>query len=99
MISKKVNKKTAALSVLIALTIIFFLTFYIWHQAESVRLGYRASDLEVRIEELKTEVEELESQKASLLSLVRVEQMARQELMMVDPKEEQVIYDDRIQDQ
>lgn len=97
MISKKVSKKNLALTIFLALIIIFFLTFYIWHQAESVRLGYKASDLKNRIEQLKAEVEQLESQKASLLSLDRVEQMARQELGMIDPKKEQVIYDDRLQ--
>ncbi|MGD2294468.1 MAG: cell division protein FtsL [Candidatus Aminicenantes bacterium] len=96
MIRKKVDKKKLALSVSVALVIIFFLTFYIWHQSESVRLGYRTRDLQVKIERLEREIEKLETQKASLLSLVRVEQMARQELMMVTPKEEQVIYDDSV---
>ena len=86
-----------ALAVFISLTIIFFLTFYIWHHAESIRLGYNAGDLLDRIEALKLEVEELESQKASLLSLWRVEQVARQELMMVSPENKQVVYDDRIE--
>jgi cell division protein FtsL len=97
MITKKANKKNMALAVFIALFIIFFLTFYIWQHAESIQLGYKAGDLLDRIEALKVEVEQLESHKASLLSLWRVEQMARQELMMVSPEKEQVVYDERLE--
>lgn len=97
MITKKVNTRSLILSVLSALIIIFFLTFYIWHQSESVQLGYMMRDLEEKIETLKKDVEKLETQKASLLSLERVEQMARQELMMAPPKDDQIIYDDRSQ--
>ena len=73
--------------------VIFFLTFYIWHQAESVSIGYKTKDLENEIESLNDEIEQLEIQKADLLSLDRVEQMAKQELRMVLPSDEQIIFE------
>jgi cell division protein FtsL len=92
MITKKVNKKNLVLSVFAGFFVIFFLTFYIWDQAESVRIGYKTKDLEEEIERLRGDIEQLETQKASLLSLDRVEQMAMQELRMVIPSEKQIIF-------
>ena len=81
------------LSIFAGLFIIFFLTFYIWHQAESVRIGYETKDLEDEIERLNDNIEQLETQKAFLLSLDRVEQIARQELGMAVPSENQIIFE------
>jgi len=92
MITKKVNKKNLGLSIFACFSVIFFLTFYIWHQAESVKIGYKTKDLEDNIERLRGDIEQLETQKASLLSLDRVEQMAKQELGMVFPSEKQIIF-------
>ncbi len=93
MITKKVNKKNLVLSVFAGFFVIFFLTFYIWDQAESVSIGYKTKDLEEEIERLRGDIEQLETQKASLLSLDRVEQMAIQELRMVIPSEKQIIFE------
>ena len=93
MITKKVDKKNLLLSIFAGLFVIFFLTLYIWHQAESVRIGYETKDLEDEIERLNGDIEQLETQKASLLSLDRVEQMAKQELRMALPNENQIIYE------
>ncbi len=81
------------MSIFVGFFIIFFLTFYIWHQAESVNIGYKTKDLEENIESLRSDIEQLETKKASLLSLDRVEQMAKQELRMVIPSEEQLIFE------
>lgn len=81
------------MSIFVGFFIIFFLTFYIWHQAESVNIGYKTKDLEEKIERLKSDIEQLETEKASLLSLDRVEQMAKQELRMVVPSEKQLIFE------
>ena len=93
MITKRVNKKHLALSIFAGFFVVFFLTFYIWHQTESVRIGYKTKDLENTIDHLKDEIEQLETQKADLLSLDTVEQMARQELGMVLPSEKQIIFE------
>jgi len=94
MITHKPSKKKLAVGISIALVIVFFLTFYIWHQAESVSIGYSTRDLESKIKTLNKEIKELEARKASLLSLEKVNQVAREELRMVPPKDGQVIYDD-----
>ena len=94
MITKRVSKKKLALSIFAAFFVIFFLTFYIWHQAETVRIGYKTKDLEEKIERLKGDIEQLETQKTDLLSLDRVEQIAKQELGMTLPSEKQIIFEE-----
>jgi cell division protein FtsL len=94
MITKRVNKKSLMLSIFAGFFVIFFLTFYIWHQAESVSIGYITKDLEDEINRLKDDIEHLETQKAGLLSLDRVEQMAKQELRMVIPSDKQIIFEE-----
>ncbi len=93
MITKKVNKKNLGLSIFAGFIVIFFLTFYIWHQAESVKIGYKTKDLEEEIKRLRGDIEQLETHKASLLSLDRVERIAKQELGMVFPSEKQIIFE------
>ena len=76
------------------LFIISILTFYIWHQVEAVRLGYKINRLEEKIQKLKIEVEELETTKASLLSFEKVERIAKEKLKMVKTQENQKVYED-----
>ena len=94
MVRKKYSKKEIILIVFCITFIIFILTFYVWHQMESVRLGYEASELEEKVLKLEKEVEELESRKAFLLSLERVEKIAREDLKLVMPKDEQIVYEE-----
>jgi len=94
MVRKKYSKKEIILIVFSIIFIIFILTFYVWHQMESVRLGYEASELEEKVLKLEKEVEELESRKAFLLSLERVEKIARGDLKLVMPKDEQIYYEE-----
>ncbi len=70
------------------------LTFYIWHHAETVRMGYKTGDLKAKVAVLKKEVEELEAKKTSLLSLERVEKIAKEELNLQESREDQIIYDE-----
>ena len=76
--------------------VIFILTFYIWHQMESIRLGYEIGELEEKVLTLRSEVDELETEKSSLLSLDRVEKIAKEELNLIEPKKEQLVYDEFI---
>jgi cell division protein FtsL len=94
MISQRPNRKNLAGGISIAFLIVFFLTFYIWHQAESVSVGYSTRDLEEKIKQLTKNIEVLETRKASLLSLEKVERAAREKLGMVTPKEGQIFYED-----
>jgi cell division protein FtsL len=72
--------------------VIALLTFYIWHQAESIRLGYQTRELEEDIASIKEDIEQLEAEKAFLLSLERVEKIATQNLKMKPPEDEQIAY-------
>ncbi len=74
--------------------VLLILTFYIWNQIESVRLGYKIGKLEDDLQTLEKEVEKLEAKKSSLLSLERVEKIAKKKLKLEKPKKEQIIYDD-----
>ena len=94
MVRKKFSKKEIALGIICTVLVISVLTFYIWHQSESIRLGYKTGELEEKVLMLKTEVEKLEAKKASLLTLERVEQIAKNKLDLKVPTEDQIIYDD-----
>lgn len=74
--------------------IISILTFYIWHQTEAVRIGYEINRLEEKVQKLQIEVEELETTKSSLLSLEKVEKIAKEKLKMIATTEDQIIYED-----
>ena len=74
------------------LFVITLLTFYIWHQAESIRLGYQTRKLEEDIASIKKEIEQLEAERASLLSLERVEKIATNKLQLRPPEDEQIAY-------
>ena len=74
--------------------IISILTFYIWHQVEAVRLGYKINRLEEKVQMLEVEVEKLETAKSSLLSLEKVERIAKEKLKMVKTQENQKVYED-----
>ena len=76
--------------------VIFILTFYIWHQMESIRIGYEIGTLEEKVLTLGRQVDELQTEKSFLLSLDRVEKIAKEELNLVEPKKEQLVYDEFI---
>ncbi len=76
--------------------VIFILTFYIWHQMESIRIGYEIGTLEEKVLTLGRQVDELQTEKSFLLSLDRVEKIAKEELNLAEPKKEQLVYDEFI---
>ncbi len=96
MVRKKYTTKEIVLFVSCTIIVIFILTFYIWHQMESIRIGYEIGKLEEKVLTLKKEVDELETEKSHLLSLDRVEKIAKEELDLVEPKKEQLVYDEFI---
>jgi cell division protein FtsL len=63
---------------------------------ESIRIGYEISKLEEKVLTLGRQVDELQTEKSSLLSLDRVEKIAKEELNLVEPKKEQLVYDEFI---
>lgn len=94
MVRKKFSKKEIAIGIACSIFALLILSFYVWHQTESVSLGYDMAELEQRVIQLEKEVEKLETVKSSLLTLDRVENIARNKLNLVEPKDRQVVYRD-----
>ena len=95
MVHRRYGLKEIALGAGFVLLLLVILTFYIWYQTEAVQLGYRIGELEGRVARLKEDIKRLEAKRAELLSLRRVEGIARNELGLVDPVPGQVLYEGR----
>jgi len=76
------------------LAVLGLLTFYVWYQTEAVHLGIDIARCETEIKALRDDIARLELRKAALLAPGRVEKIAREELGMVDPKPDEIIYKD-----
>jgi cell division protein FtsB len=70
------------------------LTLYLWQQTESIRIGYETGILDKRRTDLVEEIKTLETRRAALLALDRIERTAREDLGLVDAREDQIIYHD-----
>jgi len=92
MIRKKIPRRRIILGLMVVLLTLVILTFYLRHLTETARLGLVERNLEVRLSRLRDEVKALEAKKAALLSLSRVERVAREVLHMSEPEPGQVIY-------
>jgi cell division protein FtsL len=94
MVRRKLGRKAVAVWALACLAVIAVLTFYIWHLTENIRLGYAIGRCEDTRKNLLEELRTLKAKKAGLLSLERIEMIARRELGLVDARENQIIYED-----
>jgi len=92
MVRRKWNLKGIAAGAALATAAIGILTFYIWYQTESVKLGLDIGKNEGRIREIEESIEALELRKATLLNPGRVEKIARESLGLVDPADEDIVY-------
>jgi cell division protein FtsL len=70
------------------------LTFYVWYQTESVKLGLDIVKCDERIRELEQSIEALKLRKSALLDPGRVERIARDSLGLVDPEDAAIIYEE-----
>lgn len=95
MVRRKWSGKEIALGAAFLLAVVGILTFYVWYQTESVRLGIEVGRCEARIRELQDSIRALELRKAALLDPGRVEKIAREKLGLVDPRDEETIYEER----
>jgi cell division protein FtsL len=95
MVRRKWSPRGIALGAALIVAVIGTLTFYVWYQTESVKLGIDIGKSEDRIRELELEVEALKMRKSSLLDPARVERIARESLGLIDPKDEEVVYEKR----
>jgi cell division protein FtsL len=94
MVRKKFSKREIFIGISCTLFALLILSMYIWHQTESVSLGYDTAELELRVTQLEKDVEKLETRKSELLALERVEYLARTKLALSDPKKEQLVFED-----
>jgi len=93
MVRKKFSKKETLAVAGGILVVLAILTFTIWHQTETISLGLKTSALEEDILQIKEDIQKTEARKAALLSLERVEKIAREELNLEAWKPEQVVYE------
>jgi len=95
MVRRKIDLKGIAVVATFVLAGVVLLTFYVWYQTESVKLGLDLGRSEARIRELEIDIEGLKLRKADLLDPRRVESIAREKLGLVDPKDEEIVYEKR----
>jgi hypothetical protein len=95
MVRRKLDRKTVLWGALAGVLTMLTLTFYIWHLTENVRLGYDIAQGEHRLQTLGMDIKMLRTKRASLLSLERVDRNARQALKLGDPREDQIVYENR----
>ncbi len=93
MVRKKYTWKQLAVGSGLVILFLGNLTFYIWYQSESIRLGYAIHELEMKAEVLKEEIKTLEAKKETLLSLERIDRIAREKLNLKEPAADQVIFE------
>jgi cell division protein FtsL len=91
MVRQKFKARGIALGVFTAAVVVLILMFYIWHQVESIRLGYRVLELESELETLEQEIDTLEARRAGLLAPDRVDKIAREELGYIQVRYDQIV--------
>lgn len=92
MVRRKWSLKGIALGAALAGLTIGILTFYVWYQTESVKLGLDISRSDRRIRDLEESIEALKLRRAWLLDPGRVERIARDKLGLIDPADDNVIF-------
>ncbi len=93
MVRRRYSRKEIAAAAGCVLLAVATLTFYIWHQAAVIQIGYETSGLEEKISGLKEDIKKLETDRAALLAPDRVDRIAREELHLVEPASGQIIYE------
>lgn len=71
--------------------IISVLLFYTWSRVQAVRIGYEIFNANSEMRKLDQENKELILEIASLKSPKKIEKIAREELRLIPPKDEQII--------
>jgi len=92
MVGRKWNLKGIAVGGALAVVAIGILTFYVWYQTESVKLGLDIDHCDRQIRELEESIEALKLERAKLLDPARVEQIAREKLGLVEPADADISY-------
>jgi cell division protein FtsL len=93
MVRRKWSLKGVALGAAFFAAAAAVLTFYVWYQTESVKLGLDIARSEDRIREIEKDIEALKLRRAALLDPGRVERIAREKLGLVDPEDAAITYE------
>lgn len=93
MVRRKYARKEILLGGGCVLVAIGTLTFYIWQQSVLINLGYESSNLEKVKARLEEDIRRLDTEKAFLLAPNKVERIARDELHLASPRQDQIIYE------
>lgn len=91
MVRSRFTGKDIAIGISVAAVVVLILLFYIWHQAESIRLGYRIQELERELQRITEEIAGLEAEKTRLLAPDRVARIAKEELGFTEIREDQIV--------
>ncbi len=92
MVHRKWNLKGLAVGGALAAAAIGLLTFYVWYQTESVKLGLDIDRRDKQIREVQESIEALKLERARLLDPARVEKIAREQLGLVEPADSDLSY-------
>ena len=92
MVGRKWNLKGIAVGGALAAVAIGILTFYVWYQTESVKLGLDIDHCDRQIRELEESIEALKLERAKLLDPARVERIAREKLGLVEPPDSDISF-------
>ena len=95
MVRHKFKGKDIVIGVGATAIVILILMFYIWHQVESTRLGYRIHALESELKSLQEEIGALEVQKERLLSPEKVDKIAKKELGFTEIESDRLIVSEK----
>lgn len=77
-------------SILVGVIMLLSILFYVWQRNEMIRFGYEAKQLRHELERQVEEKRRLMLQRASLLSLDRIDHIARQKLDLTSPMDDQI---------
>ena len=92
MVRRKWSLKGVAIAAGFALAAIGILTFYVWYQTESVKLGLDIDTCDQKIQELQESIEALKVRRAKLLDPGRIEKIAREDLGLIEPVDEDIVF-------
>ena len=92
MVRRKWSLKGIAIGAAFAAAGIGILTFYVWYQTESVKLGLDIARCDQRIRELEVAIEALKLRRAELVDPGRIETIAREKLGLVEPADGDIVF-------
>ena len=87
------RKKRTSSGIYFLYILVIFCTFlfYVWQHIQVIKIGYKINKLQTQLEELKNKNRYLRVEVNYLKSLDRIEKIAKEELKMVKPRNEDTI--------